>query len=81
MVTPRTPSKFDRHYTTRQNKRWRDISLILAGLTLLVVVLIALDPLVSGGASSPRALIFFGFLLFVFLSFALSFHLRYRSRE
>jgi hypothetical protein len=75
------PSKFDRHYNTRLNKRWRDVCLSLAGVMLLVVVLIALDPVVSGSAPSPRALIFFSFLFLVFLIFSLSFHLRYKSRE
>jgi predicted membrane channel-forming protein YqfA (hemolysin III family) len=75
------PSKFDRHYNTRLNKRWRNICLSLAGVMLLVVALIALDPVVSGSASSPRALIFCSFLFVVFLTFSLSFHLRYRSRE
>lgn len=81
MVTPRTPSKFDRHYNTRLNKRWRDVCLSLAGVALLVTAVIFLDPLFSGGPQSPRALIFFGFLFIVFLAFSLSFHLRYRSRE
>ncbi len=74
-------SKFDRHYSTRQNKRWRDICLSGAGVSLLVALLIGLDPVVSGGPSHPRALTFFGFLFIVFSSLSLSFQLRYKSRE
>ena len=75
------PSKFDRHYNTRLNKRWRDISLILAGLTLLILIIVAIDPLLSGGPTRLGTLSLFAFLFFVFVAFAMTFHLRYKSRE
>ena len=76
-----TPSKFDRHYKTRQAKRWRDAFAILLGLSLLVLVVLALDPLFSQHSLHVGRLI--GVVLFcaVFLVVTISFHLRYKSRE
>jgi len=75
------PSKFDRHHRTRRSKRWRDRFLILSGLGILVTAMLALDPLFSHAPLMLWPTLFAGFLSTIFLAFALSFHLRYRSRE
>ena len=81
MVTARPPSKFDRHHGTRRAKRWRDAFFVLFGLGLLVVAVLAVDPMFSHAQLKWWPLLFAGFLSTIFLAVALSFHLRYRSRE
>jgi hypothetical protein len=74
-------SKFDRHYGTRRAKRWRDAFFVLFGLGLLVAAVLVLDPMFSHAQMKLWPLLVMGFLDTIFLALALSFHLRYKSRE
>lgn len=75
------PSRFDRHYGTRTSKRWGDLFSVLLGLSLLVLAVLAVDPLFSRKSLRLGPLVAVGVLCTIFFVLALSFHLRYRSRE
>lgn len=75
------PSKFDRHYGTRQAKRWRDVLAIMLGFCLLVVAVLLVDPLFSRKSLRLGPLLVVVALCTILFVLALSFHLRYRSRE
>lgn len=81
MIISRPPSKFDRHYGTRRAKRFRDAFSVLFGLSLLAVAVVGVDPLFSHTRLKLGPLLITTFLAAIFLAVALSFHLRYRSRE
>lgn len=75
------PSRFDRHYEMRRNRRRRDLSLMLASVSLLVAGVLFLDPLVSGARPRHGVGIAFILLCIVFVALTLFFHLRFLSRE
>ena len=81
MVIPRTPSRFDRHYGTRRAKRWRDVCLVLLGISVLVLAVVGLDPLFSHEPLKTGRVLLIGLLATIFLALGLSFHMRYKSRE
>lgn len=74
-------SAFDRHYGTRTSKRRRNVCLVLLWLSLLMLAVVAVDPVFSHKPLQIGYLFSVGLLCAVFLALTISFHLRYRSRE
>jgi hypothetical protein len=74
-------TNFDRLAGLRRNRKWRNLSSLAAGLSLLLAVVVGLDSVVSESPLKLGYLLVFGVLFIVSSSFAAYYHLRFMSRE
>lgn len=74
-------TNFDRLAGLRRNRKWRNLCSLAAGFSLLLVVVVGLDAVVSQSPLKLGYLFVFGVLFIVSSSFAAHYHLRFMSRD
>ncbi len=72
---------FDRLAGVRRNRRLRNVAMSFAIACLFFVVILVVDPIVSGTAPHITAIIILSGLLVISASIATYFHLRFLTRE
>lgn len=77
----RGPTPFDRLYGPRRNKKFRNISLITAGVTGFTAIVLLLDTELSGQPLKEMPLFIAGLLSFLCTGLSIYFHMRYLSRD
>lgn len=74
-------SRFDRLAGVRRNRRFRNVSAAVSGLSFILTIVLLLDPVFSGTPFHFGPIIGAGALFVGALSVATYFHMRFLTRE
>lgn len=72
---------FDRLQATRRNRKWRNMTAVVAGISGIISAVLALDPVVSNEPLQAVPLLLFSFVCFLCAGLSVYFHMRFISRD
>ncbi|RPH93434.1 hypothetical protein EHM69_10285 [candidate division KSB1 bacterium] len=74
-------SRFDRLAGVRYNRRLRGVCLAASAISLFLLIVTALDGMVTGGPVKLDWILIFGIAFIISFAFAAYYHMRFLSRE
>ncbi|MBK6765200.1 MAG: hypothetical protein IPG71_02480 [bacterium] len=72
---------FDRLQSTRRNRKLRNYAAVCAGITGIIAIVLAVDPVVSNQQLQAVPLLIFSFVCFLSAGLSIYFHMRFVSRD
>jgi hypothetical protein len=73
--------QFDRLVGYRQSRRFRNISLVAAGISVLLLMVAVLDSVLNEAPINTVPVLVLALLSCIFVSLSIHFHLRHKTRD